>query len=401
MGRDQKRSRSTSRSSRSGSYSELDMRMRRLEDLIHSKLGGVKKSRNRRGHRRSQSVDTDNSVPELRRPRRRYGLSSSPDSSEQDQTLRRSTSAGRKRKRNSSSSSEQELSVEGNHQNHKKCRDNLPKTHPPPPPSGEALDQSEDLLILQTDKSLTNEILECLGEDPNEEPLNKLELHNAVLGRWSKILAEGLGKEDRLQLCKKFPPPKNLENLGAPDLNEEIIKILSQDCLKKDKYQAVGQTQLAAAITAVGSALNKSLTHEQSDTLKPIIQDLSDAGKLLVDLQHYLSISRRYGILPSLDSSLKQVVTSCKVDDKLFGRNFNEKIKSAREIEKNSKDLKAFTPRPVGRQRKEDYDIGRHLNWKGPPQTVKRYSRQQGQKPQSQRNRSYQRRNIQAYKQRH
>ncbi|XP_050313013.1 uncharacterized protein LOC126748058 [Anthonomus grandis grandis] len=354
-------------------FHDLDSRMKRIEQFILKTTRGNTKSRGRPKRSRSRSSDSCSEHPA--RPRRRDWISRSPDSSEQEP---RTPIHPRKRYRRLDSS---ELD-QPNHRSSKITEQVQVHSKTIDP----EVDNREEILVIHPDKdteqflTLKDDILECLGTDPNDIISEGIELHPALVSRWSNIIKCGLDKQERLDLTKKYLVPKNLKTLEAPDLNEEILKILSQDTLKKDKYLAIIQSQLGASLAALGSSLNKILGQENNDQLKAIITELSDTGKLLTDLHHYVSISTRYVIIPSLDDSLRQVVVKTTPDSKLFGSDFADKIKTARDLEKNSRDLKA-TKSGLTRNPRRAVQEADHLNWRGPSRSSMKF-RHQGQKPQ-------------------
>ncbi|KAH0552211.1 hypothetical protein KQX54_007217 [Cotesia glomerata] len=118
------------------------------------------------------------------------------------------------------------------------------------------------------------ELLSLLGEIPSPNGPLGPDIHDAVAERWLSILKGGLSKEDRLELLKKYPPAKNC---------------------------------------------------------------LSDTGKVLADLHHSISISRRQVIMINLNPIAKRIADDGKIDTLLFGANFSEALKSAETIEKSTK----------------------------------------------------------------
>lgn len=65
---------------------------------------------------------------------------------------------------------------------------------------------------------LEDEILQLLGRDPDENIIKATDLHLALVERCNNTLVNGLDKSERVELLKKYPPPRNFETLEAPEL---------------------------------------------------------------------------------------------------------------------------------------------------------------------------------------
>lgn len=403
---------SNSPSRRSRSNSDLEERLSRLEKLLKKESRTCTTAQvHKSTHSRRGSYSTSGSEFEMdrepKRPRRRGGYTHSDSSERIYQGVKaRVSNSINKRQRSpfeSPDSSEQgKMSLSPSNKRKRVIEDSPDSSEQEDPPvnTGHSVnkDQSDIIVQVNTDTeqflTLKEDVLEVLGEDPDDKGPPRVNLHPALVARWSKILESGLDKEDRVNLVKKYPPPKNLDSLRAPEVNEEIVQILSQETLRKDKYLTIAQSQLCAATSAIGLSLNRIL-NEDNELLRAILPNLSDAGKLLTDLHHYLSISRRYGILPTIDGSIKHTIQNCNIDTKLFGSDLCDKVKSARELEKSSKDLR---PSPSRKQyNKQSFD--KHLNWKTPHHIVRKYVRHQGKVPQ-QHYQNYEKRNPQLKKNR-
>ncbi|CAH1099418.1 unnamed protein product [Psylliodes chrysocephalus] len=201
----------------------------------------------------------------------------------------------------------------------------------------------EGILTIHNDEKLDDSILECLGDDPQAITAKAADLHSEVIKRWSYILTNGMEKEDLAELLKKYPSPNNFPNIEAPELNLEISRAITPMSQKRDKYQIQAQTQLQAGITAIGVTIN-SILKENNEFGNTLIRGLTDASKILVNLQRNLSLSRRYAIVGQLNKSVRQLALESQIDSKLFGADFSEKRKVLKDLERSSIDLKRGTP---------------------------------------------------------
>ncbi|KAJ8968787.1 hypothetical protein NQ314_002095 [Rhamnusium bicolor] len=161
-------------------------------------------------------------------------------------------------------------------------------------------------ILLVSDPELDQEILNCLGEDPEAGKVRGIELHKALVPRWKNILSNGMTKEIKTELMVKYPIPVNCPGLQTPILNPEIAQAVSDLSLKKEKYQTAMQTQLGAGLTALGMALNMILADEEEVFLTPQLNTTA------------MNIAR----------------TSC-IDANLFGSDFGERLKAAKESNNN------------------------------------------------------------------
>ncbi|XP_043466072.1 uncharacterized protein LOC122513040 [Leptopilina heterotoma] len=190
-----------------------------------------------------------------------------------------------------------------------------------------------------------NSMLMLLGEGAPEDAHPSEPIHNTVADLWIKILQFGLPPDASKALIKKYQLPENCLLMGAPQLNQEIKSGMGVTALKKDQHQVTAQNKLGAAISALGQVLTVVLQikKESKDldaaTLVSIFSTLCDIGRILTDIQHGLSMTRRSFIVPTFSILLKQIADVTPVDTYLFGENLSEKLKSAKEVEKSAKDI--------------------------------------------------------------
>nr|XP_034194204.1 uncharacterized protein LOC117610677 [Osmia lignaria] len=185
--------------------------------------------------------------------------------------------------------------------------------------------------------------LGLLGDDPAKDTQKGPDIHVAVAERWDKILRDGLSKDQKRDLQEKYPTIGNCPLTRAPKLNPEIKTALSALAGKKDHYQYLAQNQLGAGINAIGAALTEVLKAEKSielavDSTK-FIERLADAGRILADLHHDMSKTRKSFIVPGLNPIVKQIADESPIDGLLFGEKFSENLKAAKVMEKASKDV--------------------------------------------------------------
>ena len=155
----------------------------------------------------------------------------------------------------------------------------------------------------------------------------------------------GMSKEQRKTLLEKYPCPSNGVFLSAPKVNPEIIAAVSPFTVKQDGSHMIIQNQVAGGITILGNALTYVLSRdnpEGGEALEPrrLITWLSDAGRLLSDLHHFLSVTRRGFFTTGLNKTVKNLADRAVIDTYLFGETFGEQLRAAKAIEKTGRELK-------------------------------------------------------------
>ena len=235
-------------------------------------------------------------------------------------------------------------------------------------------DLEEDIVPIPSD-----EVLKLLGDDIIGTVTVCAKVNNVLAERWTNVLQRGCKKEVRQELLTKYPPIDNCQFMQAPKMNPEILATMDDKQIRKDNYQVLAQNQLGAAISATGSVLDKLLFSEDPED-QLTVQKLSDAVRLMCDLHHTMSLSRRSFFTPSFEKVPKglALAENCLVDKLLYGEDFAKGVNAAKAAEKVGLNIKITTPvSPVPKsfQRKnEPVAAGikntRSLNSKGPPQNV-------------------------------
>ena len=169
-------------------------------------------------------------------------------------------------------------------------------------------------------------VLALLGGNPLQVDSLALPLHPTIAEIWGKIIKSGLPKETKEKLVKKYPPAENCTNLRAPMINPEVKSAMRSTSVKKDSYQAIVKTQLSAGLSGVGTCLTNLLTeqdpHFEANRKSRFLTLLSEAGKILSDLHHEISLTRRNFIVPGLNPVIKSIADGGVVDTLLFGTEF-------------------------------------------------------------------------------
>ena len=156
------------------------------------------------------------------------------------------------------------------------------------------------------DPELDETMLQILGEDPKKGNLQGDNIHQALANRWIDIIKKGLLQEVRKDLLQKYPQPKNLLDVKPPAINPEIKRTMTDAAIKKDKFQAASQQQVGACLSAIGVALSDCFKSGNKENTA-LVTYLGDAGRLLADIFHSISATRRAFITPNLNRIVKNL----------------------------------------------------------------------------------------------
>nr|WP_253308899.1 hypothetical protein [Rickettsia endosymbiont of Ceutorhynchus assimilis] len=188
-----------------------------------------------------------------------------------------------------------------------------------------------------SDVSLDQEVISLLGKNVIQSSKFGPPIQKDLSEIWSGILNNGLDSEERQELMRKFPHPENCISLAPPKLNPLVISACSESVVKRDKRLADIQAQLSAAISSIGSAVT-TLLKKKGD--RDVIQQLGESGRMLTDLFHQDTHSRRELVALNLNKSLKETLFNTPNDEWLFGKDLEDRVKSHKNLAQSSKDLK-------------------------------------------------------------
>lgn len=249
------------------------------------------------------------------------------------------------------------------------------------------------LLELEPEEPVSHlkpEVLLALGK-AGEEPLALgPDIHPSIAEIWKTILQKGLEKKG--EILDKCPTPANLQILATPKLNPEIRVVLSEACVQRDARLAEVQTSIGGSLALVGSELTSFLAETGEPNVLPRIETLGKVGRLLCDVFHTQSTSRRalIGVSLNMDKNLKEAISGAPVDTWLFGEGLGDRITRFRALQKSSEDLKPKQKlprlqRPANAPLKQSRN---QLNYRSLPRQPPHNSRQ-GRQSQQSRNRTH------------
>ncbi|KAL0811415.1 hypothetical protein ABMA28_009818 [Loxostege sticticalis] len=215
--------------------------------------------------------------------------------------------------------------------------------------------------------ALDSDALDILGADPSSQIQYAKNVHTELASRLEHIATSGLTKELRKELNERYLIPGNCIMIGAPLMNPEIKAAVTDTVMKRDKGIEARQKQLAAAISGLAIVLHNELENKDKDTTlsKDTLKQLMDVSRILCDIQHSESVTRRNFAAFSIKKELKDhLYHNTKIDKTLFGENLAETLRSAKAVSKSGSDLKTKTqPKP---KPSTSYSTTSNLNWRSP-----------------------------------
>lgn len=189
--------------------------------------------------------------------------------------------------------------------------------------------------------TLNQDILAVLGDEVCITKVYGASIHQQIADRWLHIFKSGLESERKKGLLLKYPAPDNSRYFEAPKLNPMVAQAINESVLKRDERLGDKQAQIGASLAAIGSVVSKLLEKQEGgEDNKAMIEPLSDAGRILSDLHHSESITRRDLVSLNLNKEWKDTLSQSMSDEWLFGGDLEERLKNAKNIQQSSNQLK-------------------------------------------------------------
>ncbi|GFN81282.1 hypothetical protein PoB_000778800 [Plakobranchus ocellatus] len=196
------------------------------------------------------------------------------------------------------------------------------------------------------------------GEEDNGEDFNKanasssyfedvagtsapreLHLQSHIAKGIEKLLSEGLGKNSRDELSKKYHTPTNCPRLNTLQCNPEIFKHANVRARIRDNALQNVQKALTKGLTAITLILDQLKEDKDSD----ILEKVADGVALILDASHSLDLFRRQAFKGELKEEYNSLCSGVyPATDSLFGPDINENIKSVNESMRVAKTTRKF-----------------------------------------------------------
>lgn len=192
-----------------------------------------------------------------------------------------------------------------------------------------------------------------MGVNPAAGKGLEVKLSNGLSDSLKQWIAKGLSEEEKKSLMESIPRTGSV-SFEAPVLNEEVMMTLAEQAVKRDKFFAVNQNIAGSALSMVASVLQAILHDDEAAIDKnEILSNLFKATKLLAELMHAFSDSRKAFITPGFEKTMRARLEKTIPDQFLFGSNVQQLVADTQSLVKVSKQIK---PAPLR--------TNNSLNWK-------------------------------------
>ncbi|XP_063366380.1 uncharacterized protein LOC134654841 [Cydia amplana] len=222
-------------------------------------------------------------------------------------------------------------------------------------PAGSAA-QYDEYIYDDLPEDFDPDLLRALGEFEPDTVEWGDNIHEDIAKHFQHILLNGLKKEAKEELHKKYLFPKNVPFSKAPTLNPELAAMLTEASRNRDNRILAKQQQIGKALSGLGKAMNSLLKKEPN--IAEAIRTLSDVGKLVADAHFAETETRRSVVIPLVDKSLIDPFKDRKRDSFLFGEKLGDLVKSSRGIKKTGQLIQAAPTASASSS---------GLNWRPPP----------------------------------
>jgi len=156
-------------------------------------------------------------------------------------------------------------------------------------------------LVQNAEETVSKDILEMLGKDPQKLKALDIVLHDSLKLHWNYWVTHGIEKKSKEELMEKYA---RLTEFDAPRLNPEISAILSESAAKRDSFMVENQKLAGSALTAIDSALTMVMTEEDDIDKLLFVDRLNEAAKLIMAI-HYNESLEKHLSTQELINSLK------------------------------------------------------------------------------------------------
>nr|CAH7730411.1 unnamed protein product [Callosobruchus chinensis] len=161
-------------------------------------------------------------------------------------------------------------------------------------------------------------ITSILGEDEIPEKCFSGPILEELVPRYEKVLLGGMKEETRVELIRKYLPPEDMKAIVPPKINPEVKVAIQANAIQRDNRLSKIQEQLAAVISALVQ-FTSDLAKKGGEENLGYIATSNDALRLLCDVFHHESVSRRELLLLNVNRDLKETLKNTAISELLFG----------------------------------------------------------------------------------
>lgn len=172
-------------------------------------------------------------------------------------------------------------------------------------------------MVTPEDPILDELTLTLLGDAPRNDVEMGLPSHRDISLRWLEIIAKGFQDDTiKAKILAEYPIPSNLDKLVPPILNAKVVSALATTptLIKRDYALQQRQKQIGIILAALSKTLNYLLCDKSLSAPESVIKPVSDASRLLCQLFHKESRTRRSFIISHgnvRQSQIKNISRGC------------------------------------------------------------------------------------------
>nr|CAI5838333.1 unnamed protein product [Callosobruchus analis] len=162
----------------------------------------------------------------------------------------------------------------------------------------------------------SDELISIFTAESDAKRLFSAPIQPELAACWTRILSSGLAVETKENIIRKYLPPENCQELSPPPsplINPELKRASPENSVCRDARIAQLQQQIGS---------------------------LNDIGRLLCDINYNESVSRRELLCLNLNKDFKEALKDSAIERWLFGSNLDTTLRTAKELEKSTEQLK-------------------------------------------------------------
>nr|CAI5835700.1 unnamed protein product [Callosobruchus analis] len=178
----------------------------------------------------------------------------------------------------------------------------------------------------ETSRRPSDELISIFTAESDAKQLFSAPIQPELAVCWTRILSSGLAVETKENIIKKHLPTENCQELSPPLWS-----------IRKSRGQL--QKQIGAATSAIPILITHMLKKEGGAN-REYIEPLNDIGRVLYDVHYNESVSRRALLCLNLNKDFKEALKDSPIEKLLFGSNLVTTLKTAKELEKSTEQLK-------------------------------------------------------------
>lgn len=190
----------------------------------------------------------------------------------------------------------------------------------------------------------------AMGADPTLSNKIKVPLTKAMVIRWTHWIKQGVDPERLSILLEQYQVPNFL---NVPELNLELKGYLKANALKQDEHLSNEQILISRSLVSAAGTLYTLIRQNSCKSLdEPVRLSMIQMNTESVELQaHWFyekTLTRKAFVIRAVQNpGIKDVLKEQTTDEFLFGKDFAEKLRKYKYVQKTSMELAAAPKNPA------------------------------------------------------